>query len=178
MCAKEFRMQNKICALILMAHLFLVEFAYALPFNDDMVNTQMKTGQIMRPKVDGSVPLGMADMQYKKKDELFSLVNPSKNDALSAWNGARLFRVNCFPCHGDIAAKDYKDGSGGPATGPNKFMTPPNLTSSYYENFSDGQIYATIEFGGLAMMPAMGWKLSVQEHWDIINYIRKVQNSK
>ena len=147
--------------------------AGALPFNDDMVSVQMRAGSIMRPKALGSVAKGTAVNHLEKKEDALSLVNPIKDDPISSANGRRLFMVNCSPCHGDIAQKPYKPGAVAA-----KFMAPPDITSDFYKQKEDGYLYGTIHFGGLAMMPPLGWKLSPTEHWDIINYIRKLQNTK
>ncbi|MCB0331689.1 MAG: cytochrome c, partial [Bdellovibrionales bacterium] len=40
---------------------------------------------------------------------------------------------------------------------------------------SDGHIFSYIHFGGVAIMPRYGYKLSPREHWDIVNYIRWMQ---
>lgn len=60
-----------------------------------------------------------------------------------------------------------------------KFAAPPDITQEPYRTGrSDGNIYGIIHFGGMAVMPALGWKLSPTEHWDIINYVRHVQATK
>jgi len=41
--------------------LALAESAAALPFNDDMVDVQKRTGVIMREKAPGTVAIGMSD---------------------------------------------------------------------------------------------------------------------
>lgn len=147
---------------------------YALPFNDDMVNTQeFVAGETSRQKPDGSVAVGVLDYRVKDKAEAEKLTNPLKGDAKSAMYGKRLFQVNCSPCHGSIESKPYTPG---PVAA--KFASPPDITGETYKQKSDGYIYGTIHFGGMALMPALGWKLSPTEHWDIVNYIRKVQQDK
>lgn len=152
--------------------------AVALPFNDDMVLNEMKTGRIMRPLPDGAVPFGSAEELVQSREEALQLVNPIKGDPRSAQNGERLFKVHCLPCHGDISAVPYVPGT------VSKYLPGPNLSLDMYaertsggvEGRSDGSIYGTIHFGSVTtLMPAVGWKLSPVEHWDIINYIRKVQ---
>lgn len=149
--------------------------AVALPFNHDMVASQYRTGSIMRPKAPGSVAVGAASSFVADKESTKKLVNPIKNDALSAQNGERLYFINCSPCHGDITSPSWHPGVAG------TYLGAPNIgdPAAYGETLkSDGYIYSTIHFGGMAIMPALGWKLSPTEHWDIINYLRKVQTSK
>lgn len=150
-----------------------VQQAQALPFNTDMYHSQPITGDIMRPKAKESVPMGSLDRRVESKEEAAKLENPSKADPLSAANGERLFAVNCSPCHGNFA--DGKQISVGPVA---RFMPGPDLTAQMYKDRTDGFFYGTIHFGGMALMPGYGYKLSPQEHWDIVNYIRKFQNGK
>ena len=146
--------------------------AVALPFNDDLVNSQIKTGQVMRPKAEGVVPRGMASLRLEKKEDAVSLSNPLKGDARSLASGEQLYRINCSPCHGDITAKPW-------ATGPvGMRLGAPDLSMAPYTERSDGSLYGTIHFGGLAIMPGYGWKLSPTEHWDLVNYVRKAQELK
>ena len=148
---------------------------WALPFNDDMVDNQLRTGSLMRQKVKESVPVGSLASRVESKDEAKALLNPIKADPLSTASGQRLFAVNCFPCHGDISKSPYQPGP------VSRFLPGPDLSQQAYHDTpggkSDGFIFATIHFGG-ALMPAVGYKLSAQEHWDIINYIRAVQVGK
>ncbi|MBX7144487.1 MAG: c-type cytochrome [Oligoflexia bacterium] len=160
-------------AALLVSCAVCVEQAKALPFNTDMYHNQPITGDIMRPKAKDSVPMGSLERRVESKDEAAKLENPSKGDALSTANGERLFAVNCSPCHGQFA--------GGKQTAVGavaRFMPGPDLTAQLYKDRSDGFFYGTIHFGGMALMPGYGYKLSPQEHWDIVNYIRKFQNGK
>jgi mono/diheme cytochrome c family protein len=157
-------------------------FALSLPFNDDMVHSKnaegrhmyYSTGQIMRAKPEGSVAVGSLEYSVKDKDEAETLENPYKNDPKSWKYGKRLFKINCSPCHGNIEAKGYEPG---PVS--TKFAAPPDISAEpYITGRSDGYIYGVIHFGGMAVMPGLGWKMSPKEHWDIINYVRHVQKSK
>jgi mono/diheme cytochrome c family protein len=151
--------------------LFLSRNSAALPFNDDMVDVQKRTGVMMRQKAPGSVPVGMSDYYVATKAEAEQLVNPVKADDRSIDNGKRLFAVNCTPCHGDISKKPWAPGFVA-AMLP---LVPPDPTTDAYKARSDGFFYGTIHFGGAALMPALGWKVSPSEHWDIVNYIRSEQ---
>lgn len=144
--------------------------AVALPFNDDMVNVQKRTGVMMRPKVPGTVAVGMSQYHVASREAAEALSNPLKGDPMSIASGKRLFAVNCLPCHGDISKKPYEPG----AVGKKSLQTPPDLTSDMYKTRTDGSIYATIHFG-IRLMPGHGWKLSPTEHWDLVNYVRSQQ---
>ena len=122
--------------------LLLATEAMALPFNTDMVNVQPRAGAIMRPKPDGSVAVGALDRLVESKEEATALVNPVKSDEGSVLRGARLFAVNCSPCHGDMTQTPYTPG---PVAA--KFVMPPDITTDYYKQKPDGLFYATIEYG-------------------------------
>ncbi len=156
--------------------------AQALPFNDDMVHSKNSkgghnyyaTGELMRQKPEGSVATGSMEYSVKDKEEAGTLNTPQKANKQSVFIGKRLFQVNCSPCHGNIEKAGYQMGP--VAT---KFVAPPDITQEpYISERSDGYLYGVIHFGGMAVMPALGWKLSPTEHWDIINYVRHVQKTK
>lgn len=153
--------------------------AAALPFNDDMVDIQPRTGSVVRSKPATSVSVGSLAFRVANRQEAEALENPVKLDAVSKMKGKRLFAVNCTPCHGDIAAKEWKVGPVGI-----KFGNIPDIRAvdparqKDYRTQTDGFFYSVIHFGSMStLMPAYGWKLSPTEHWDIVNYIRSVQGA-
>jgi mono/diheme cytochrome c family protein len=163
----------KVVLVLSLASLIAVSEAMALPFNDDMVNVQKRTGTIMRQKAPGTVAIGMSEYYVPSREEAEKMTNPVKADATSLANGKRLFAVNCLPCHGDISKKPYAPG----AVGKKTLQTPPDLTLDTYKTRTDGSIFATIHFG-IRLMPGHGWKISPTDHWDIVNYIRNQQGIK
>jgi S-disulfanyl-L-cysteine oxidoreductase SoxD len=160
------------------ASLFGVAAAFALPFNDDMVDMQPRAGVSMRQKPPGSVPAGALSYRVDSPQAAEALTNPIERSALSAMRGRRLWQVNCSVCHGDITAKDWKAGPVG-----EKFGMVPDIRAvdparqKDYRQVSDGYLYSVIHFGSASrVMPGYGWKLSPSEHWEIINFIRDAQS--
>lgn len=151
---------------------FSINAAFALPFNSDMVDAQLRTGSVMRPSVPGTVPMGSLASRVENKAEAEKLTNPIKGDAESVARGKRLFAVNCAVCHSDITKTPWVPSVVGSKVGA------PDLRADMYVQRTDGNIYGTIHFGGMAIMPAYGWKLSPNEHWDLINYVRSAQKAK
>lgn len=150
--------------------------ASALPFNKDLSDVQLRAGSMMRPKAKNSVPVGSLEYRVESKEQALGFTNPLAGDEASAKRGDRLFSVNCSPCHGDITSRPYKRG---PVADKSQMLgIVPDLKDELFKSKPDGHFYGIIHFGGMAFMPAYGWKLSPTEHWDIVNYIRKVQNSK
>lgn len=160
--------------LAVLAGVLISREASALPFNDDMVDIQKRTGAIMRQKVPGTVPVGSSAYYLAKKADAENLTNPLKDDPNSVASGQRLWMINCSPCHGDISKKPYTAGY----VASKLPLVPPDPTGDAYKSRTDGFFYGTIHFGGAALMPPLGWKLSPNEHWDIINYIRSEQGTK
>ncbi len=158
-------MAYRILLIILFALLPLS--AFSLPFNEDMVEYQLSPGQISRGEPKGSIAVGAAHKYIANKKEAESFTNPNKKTESSVRKGKRLFSVNCQPCHGKIGPKEnYVIGK--------VVMGAPNLADKTYHERTDGEIFRTIYFGNLIMQP-VGWKLSHEEAWDIVNFIREVQ---
>ncbi|MDZ4785598.1 MAG: c-type cytochrome [bacterium] len=151
-------------------------FALALPFNDDMANTSaLRTGSIVRTKPPETVPVGSLKRRVESKEAALLLTNPNGNkDPLAISNGDRLFASNCSPCHGRF--NDIGVDAG--LVAQKSIMAGPDLGSDYYAEKPDGLFYGTIHFGGMAVMPRVGFKLSPSETWDIVSYIRSVQTSR
>lgn len=156
---------------------FTLGSAFAMPFSTDMFDVQKRTGTMMRPKEPNTVPVGVFDYYVKDRAAAEALINPQDPDHWSVSNGSRLYRVNCYACHGDIEVKPWKAGPVGEKLKvvPNIQGTDPTRNKDYTA-VSDGWIYSVIHYGSVStVMPAYGWKLSPNEHWDIINYVRSTQ---
>jgi cytochrome c oxidase cbb3-type subunit 2 len=112
-------------------------------------------------------------------DYLKSLVPPSWVNTKSAMpptqrsllHGKQIYITNCIGCHGLTGQGD------GPAAA---FLEPKpfNFTNANVQmQHSEGQYYHFLLFGlpGTAM-PAWGDYLSVQDIWDVINFLRTIPN--
>lgn len=148
---------------------------WALPFNDDMVHDQYPTGEVMRAAPAGSVPLGASERFVGSRSDAEKLTNPSKRDKNSVARGERVWNVNCVACHGVFNGKKFEYPV--PEKAWSMGIKGPDLTLDMYKkDRTDGSIFATIHFGSLStLMPRYGWKLSMQDHWDLVSYIRDVQ---
>lgn len=143
---------------------------FALPFNDDMVHDQLNTSEVVRMAPEGSIPLGASERFVESREVATALENPLAGDQLSTRNGERLWDIHCSMCHGVYTEDGYVRGV------VNKFMPGPDVADEAYKAKPDGHFFAYIYFGGYALMPRYGWKFSLTEHWDMVNYIREVQN--
>ena len=87
-------------------------------------------------------------------------------EALAA--GADLYKKHCLMCHGEGAKGD------GPAT---KFMkpAPPDMTTAGTKaRMTDGEIFYKMTTGKRPM-PPMNRKLSETERWQVVHYVRTLQ---
>lgn len=161
----DFRGFRKLSTLVCL--LALPVASNALPFNQDMVGNQLVTGAIMRPKSPGSVALGSLEHRVESYNDALELKNPITGDERSALNGKQLFEINCQVCHGRW--------ENGKHIGNTLQVIPAmDLTIPLYKEKTDGAIFGAVHFGK-GLMPAYGWKLSTTEHWDLVNYVRRVQ---
>ncbi len=96
-------------------------------------------------------------------------VNPLPHDSAVVALGAVMYERYCFVCHG------MEGTGGGPIVGPDKYPNlAPNLTLPLTVGRSDGYIYAVIR-AGRGLMPAYGPRLSNEERWAVVHYVRELQ---
>jgi mono/diheme cytochrome c family protein len=86
----------------------------------------------------------------------------------SLQRGQVLFDINCVICHG-------QDGTG-TGTLSHFFVPPPvNLTGEEVQRMSTNTIFVVIT-QGRGLMPTLSENLSAAERWDVINYVRSLQD--
>jgi mono/diheme cytochrome c family protein len=98
--------------------------------------------------------------------------NPIPPDNTSLARGQELFNINCTACHGP-------QGKGnGPVAAFLRNKKPIDLTGPIGISLSDGAIFMTITNGTPGGMPALNENLTVRERWDVVNYVRQLQQQK
>lgn len=98
--------------------------------------------------------------------------NPMEPNIRSLVHGKQIFTTNCVGCHG------LKGDGKGPALVFISNPAPRNFTDASQQlYFSDGELYDAILFGidGTAM-PPFGDILTVNDIWDVTNFIRTIPN--
>ncbi len=108
------------------------------------------------------IPIGTGDSIVQ------SLVNPGA-DSTDLARGKVLFVRFCAPCHGeDGIGKDAYIASKHPV------VAAYNLAGPREQGFTDQYIYAMIR-RGRGLMPEYGSRVSHFDRWDIVNYLRTLQ---
>lgn len=91
---------------------------------------------------------------------------PASQDVLA--RGAVVFANQCFACHG-------AQGEGnGPVVGNGRFPAVPSLKSAGTLARSDGYLYAIIRVGR-GSMPPYGAKITHDDRWAVVHYVRQLQ---
>lgn len=152
--------------MITVLYIALAQSAYALPWDTDLNHQQSyKTSEMARSPVKGTIPLGAKPFTLSHEDAGKNLKNPSTPTRASLWRARRLWNSNCATCHG-------LQGDGNSVVGPQ--VKAPSLKLDLYKSRTDGWIYSVIH-AGLNNMPRYGYKLTEQDHWDLVNYVRYIQ---
>jgi mono/diheme cytochrome c family protein len=128
---------------------------------------------LMRGKtINGSVPYYYNDTEEERERagrEI--LMNPFPISAASLEKGKELYNIFCGTCHGEKAdGNGYllrEDGGKYPAQ-------PANLINEEFTAASNGRFYHSIMYGK-NVMGGYSDKLSFEERWSVIHYIRSLQ---
>lgn len=123
---------------------------------------KLMPGELPLPMPAGTLPRSGGELA-RTLQEGSKLPNPVRPTPESIARGKALFGIYCAPCHGP-------EGAGDGPVGP-KFIPAPDLRQPATQQKSDGYMAHYIGYGG-AIMPAYGEATSVEERWDIVNYIR------
>lgn len=125
--------------------------------------------------MNGSVPYYYEDTEDERNRAMAEIIEnpyPITEDGLA--KGKDLFTINCAICHGDkgnglgYIVDDSKNNNVKYPAAPANFTTDAFLTSS------NGRFYHAIMYGK-NVMGAFSDKLSYEERWQVIHYIRSLQ---
>jgi mono/diheme cytochrome c family protein len=123
-------------------------------------------------KANGSVPYYYADTEEERTRAMAEIIkNPYPITKAGLEQGKALYNINCGICHGekgDGAGYLVRDDGG-------KYpVQPANFMLDEFVNASNGRYYHSIIYGK-NLMGGYGDKLSYEERWNVIHYIRSMQ---
>lgn len=125
-----------------------------------------------RAPVAGTVPVTgvelFPDPTPQTRTQLARLPNPMPRTAASLERGQDRYAIHCSVCHG----------AGGLGDGPvsDRMIGIRDITIPNVRNASDGWLYA-VTARGFGLMPEYGSKLSPEDRWHIVNYVRILQGA-
>ncbi|RME42863.1 MAG: hypothetical protein D6796_13840 [Caldilineae bacterium] len=114
--------------------------------------------------------LGVGQLRTFSRDFTPALfvTNPILPDGASITRGRELYQANCVLCHGP---EGRGDGSGAVGLEP----PPADFAAGHTANHRDGDLFFWIQQGiPESAMPAFGAKLSDEEIWHLVNYVRRL----
>ncbi len=138
-------------------------------------NPNLPEGRTMTAPVEGTVATHEYAYRFEKtpEDELkaASIMNPLAGD-FDIDRAKLMYDRFCLLCHGDKG-----DGQGFLYTSGKYLMPPPDYGAERAMAKSDGELFHNIR-AGFGVMGAYGAQISVEDSWQLVNYIRHLQNGK
>jgi len=135
------------------------------------VPRRSNTGSFNIP-VQGSVPYYYADSDAERERAIAEVIeNPLPITDAGLKEGKELYKIFCATCHGDKA-----DGNGYLVrdNGGVYPVQPANFLLEEHVNASNGRYYHSIMYGK-NLMGSYADKISHEERWNVIHYIRSLQ---
>ena len=132
-------------------------------------------GRSARPLVTGAVPRGLLEV-----DQVTPTPQPTQTTQLDEYpfqitmdvlkRGQEQYEIYCSPCHG-------YDGYGRGMIVQRGFSPPPSLHSETLRQMPGSQIYDVIS-NGFGRMASYAYRVTPEDRWAIIAYIRALQLSQ
>lgn len=156
--------------------------AFGLPWDIDMADSQAVKAyrEPMRPLAEGVVsqpnklsPKSFTESYSPADPETAALAAPFDATPETLEKGKRMYTIYCTPCHGDGVNL-------GPVAQPGRVPGVAVLAGpeGRLKRLSDGWVYATIRNGSLStLMPPYGYMMTNSETWDIVQYVRTLDQS-
>jgi mono/diheme cytochrome c family protein len=158
--------------------LLILGLLNALPFNQDMVYTQPKTGELMFDEPPNSVPRTSDSRKFPPVEEALAItVNPIQKTEKTLQRGKRLFLAHCSSCHGVYLDGQYTPGAN------QRWIMGLDLSTRDMALKSDGHFYSAIiygfpQVGDVKVMYSYRHKFTNEEAWSIVHFIRAMQEER
>lgn len=158
-------------AMVGVALVFSASAAWSFPWSIDMYRGAAVQPLSRAPRVmpDDTMPVNRGEPPMSLEQMTIKMQNPLKPTPENLAHGKALFNNNCAPCHGENALGD------GPVA--HLLHDPPkNLVSGTSKDLPDGYIYGAIR-DGILLMPSYDDAMSAHERWDVVMYVRSLQQA-
>jgi mono/diheme cytochrome c family protein len=150
------------------------QMAASPAYRAQSVNPVLAHQVTSQPPVEGTLARGATAFHYERTDTERvragrELKNPLRPTSVNLAEGKRLYDTYCAVCHG----------AGGAGDGPviPKYPNPPNFRSRPLMAQQDGELMHSITVGR-KKMPAHDGQLTWNERWQVVLYIRSLQQEK
>ncbi|MDP2364756.1 MAG: c-type cytochrome [Ignavibacteria bacterium] len=142
------------------------------------LSTSFDDGLSTRQPVDSTVPRYGSKYQFEQVDFLVpetQFINPLPNEDFYLKRGKQRFETFCVPCHNhDGKGRGLIITKANLMPDEEGFPEPANLLRTETIRMSDGRLFHVLSSGQNLMFP-VSEKLSENERWAIIKYIRFLQ---
>lgn len=155
------------------------DMTYSPAYDAYATNANFANGRTIQEPVAGTLARGERRFNFQATPEDAvrageQLTNPYSKSAeeqnAAADRGAIVFQAFCTSCHGG-------DGNGNGPVAQRGFPPPPSLLTGKSRDMKDGQLFHILTCGQNNIMPPFDTQLSPSRRWDVIAYIRRLQQS-
>lgn len=161
--------KTKITLYVLAAGIFTITTAFVYQQNGEW-KAPSSANQLENPLKDNVSATDEGKKLYKQIDEWKAppeadkLINPVANDVKATAKGKKIYEKMCWICHG-------KTGEGDGPAGVNLNPKAKNFAGKEAQLQTDGSIFWKIT-NGRGSMASYKKSLTIEERWQLVNYIR------
>jgi mono/diheme cytochrome c family protein len=154
---------------------YFPDMFYSIAYETYSENPNFKDGLTMRVPVPGTVARDVTPFNYTIDQESrtlagLELTNPVLPAVEAIERGRNIYTIFCAGCHGMTG-----EGDGSLFTEGLYPMKPRLLTGKSADQLKDGEIFHTITLG-FGSMGAHGSQMRTGDIWQVVLYIRKLQD--
>jgi len=151
---------------------------YLLTKSDGMIRKVVGAKAAAASTVAANVPA--APSQTVTNQPAAAVRNPIASTPASIAAGKRAYGVYCAACHGDHAQGAVKAGTVISIIEEQHGKQPPDLTDDQWDHgSSDGDVFTVIKRGlPPTMMTGFDGRLSDEDIWNLVNYLRSLRTGK
>lgn len=152
---------------------FAPDMAHGPRYNAFAANPNFSDGKTLQREPETSIPRGFTPLHYAGTPEdalrAGNELNAPAFNPTAVQRGEFVFENYCATCHG----------AGGLGNGPvaqRGFPPPPSLLADKTRKMKDGQLFHVLTYGQ-NNMPSYASQISREDRWNVIGYVRSLQNA-